>query len=60
MILSLFVLSIFVYITVYISMSSKALLSIILQTMSSKFPFVLNMDCILKKCNDTDTYFRYH
>jgi hypothetical protein len=26
--------------------------------MSSKFPFVLNMDCTFKKCNDNNTYLR--
>jgi hypothetical protein len=35
-------------------MPSKALLSNILQTMSSNFPVVLHMDCTFKKCNDNE------
>jgi hypothetical protein len=62
MFMSLFIVFIFVYIPVsicvyrhpfYISMSSKAMLSVILQAMCSKFPVVLHMDCTLK-CNDNE------
>jgi hypothetical protein len=37
----------------YLNMSSKALLSVIPQAMSSKFPVVLHMDCTFK-CNNNE------
>jgi hypothetical protein len=37
----------------YLSISSKALLSVIPKAVSSKFPVVLHMDCTLK-CNDNE------
>jgi hypothetical protein len=37
----------------YLSMSSKAMLSVIPQAMCSKFPVVLHMDCTFK-CNDNE------
>jgi hypothetical protein len=62
MFMTLFIVFIFVYIPhyvyvyrnpLYISMSSKAMLSVILQAMCSKFPVVLHMDCTFK-CNDNE------
>jgi hypothetical protein len=35
-------------------MSSKALLSVVLQAMSSKFPVVLHIDCTFKMCNNNE------
>ncbi len=37
----------------YLSMSSKAMLSVILEAISSNFPIVLHMDCTFK-CNDNE------
>jgi hypothetical protein len=60
--MTLFIAFIFVYLPVYISvyrhpfyisMSSKAMLSVIPQAMCSKFPVVLHMDCTFK-CNDNE------
>ena len=60
--MTLFIDFIFVYLPVYISvyrhpfyvsMSSKAMLSVIPQAMCSKFPVVLHMDCTFK-CNDNE------
>jgi hypothetical protein len=60
--MTLFIVFIFVYLPVYIcvyrhpfyiSMSSKAMLSVIPQVMCSKFPVVLQMDCTFK-CNDNE------
>jgi hypothetical protein len=62
MFMILFIAFIFVYMPVYIyvyrhpfyiSMSSKAMLSVILQAMCSKFPVVLHMDGTFK-CNDNE------
>ena len=60
--MTLFIAFIFGYLPVYISvyrhpfdlsMSSKAMLSVIPQAMCSKFPVVLHMDCTFK-CNDNE------
>ena len=60
--MTLFTAFFFVYLPVYISvyrhpfyvsMSSKAMLSVIPQAMCSKFPVVLHMDCTFK-CNDNE------
>jgi hypothetical protein len=60
--MTLFIAFIFVYLTVYISvyrhpfyisMSYKAMLSVIPQAMCSKFPVDLHMDCTFK-CNDNE------
>jgi hypothetical protein len=60
--MTLFIAFIFVYLPVYISvyrhpfyisMSSKAMLSVIPQAMCSKFPVVLHMDGTFK-CNDNE------
>ena len=62
MFMTLFTAFFFVYLPVYISvyrhpfyvsMSSKAMLSVIPQAMCSKFPVVLHMDCTFK-CNDNE------
>jgi hypothetical protein len=37
----------------YLSMSSKAMLSVIPQALSSTFPVVLHIDCTIK-CNDNE------
>jgi hypothetical protein len=62
MFMTLFIVFIFVYLPVYIcvyrhpfyiSMSSKAMLSVIPQVMCSKFPVILHMNCTFK-CNDNE------